>query len=111
MRFIGIDPSYLDGLDGVHNEENSARGKVVRGVRKAEQEWHVDPYGRGERLVGKRRERNPHGIGQWLFGSEGERATSGLETVRGLWGEESLVDGGRRPWERWYGVQMTLPFR
>lgn len=99
VSFVGVDPEYMVedsvGFDG-ERCEGVRRGERERGFG----EWEKDLMGKGERLRGKRRERNPWKVSQLFFESEEERDKSGVksEVLRGEVVEEVLVEG-RQPWE------------
>jgi len=106
VRFVGVDPEYMDeGSVGFDAERCASvrRGEKERGFG----EWEKDLMGTGEKLRGKRRERNPWKVSQLFFESEEERGKSGVksEVLRGEVVEEVLVED-RKPWEGVIGVQV-----
>ncbi|EHK39495.1 uncharacterized protein TrAtP1_007027 [Trichoderma atroviride] len=88
-RFLGIDPP------GMINGENKV---AMKGVGQAVDEWTADPHGRGEKLAGKRANRNPWAVWQGVFEDEVDGFGKGGLVTRGEGEMEALVDDAPRPW-------------
>ncbi|OPB43912.1 SSCRP protein [Trichoderma guizhouense] len=90
--FVGIDPP---GMASGENED------AIKGVGQAVDDWIADPYGRGEKLAGKRAKRNPWGVWQGAFDEKIEKDGLTLEKLvtEGEGEMETLVEAAPRPWE------------
>ncbi|KAK4122294.1 FolC bifunctional protein [Parathielavia appendiculata] len=102
VTFVGINPPGVDdhGFGSAAVEVEGKKGRAMKGVQLALDQWKEDPHGVGEDLAGKRRARNCWRVNQRLFLDGEERERSGVD-VRVLEdGSEALVEGGRRPWGR-----------
>lgn len=90
VRFVGIDPGYMDPLSedfDLERSEDVRAGERERGLTA----WREDKRGVGRVLRGKRIGRNWWGIGQSLFESVEERERSGLQTSLERFDHQGIV--------------------
>lgn len=96
VRFLGTNPPGVP--------------EVLGAEERAVEEWMADPQGQSDGLRGKRWKRNPWAVTQTLFLGEAEREKSEVETRlidAGNGEEETLVDGGLRPWGKAEGASLS----
>ncbi len=106
VTFLGLDPP---GMAPAAGGGGGGGVDAMKGVVRAEREWREDPHGRGEALVGKRWRRNPWRVWQGIFdeGEEDIKSRSGLIT-KGTGEDETLDDGGVRPWYEPQGGEGSI---